>query len=352
MVYKRFRTSAGMSININSLVLHLTERCNMRCKYCYVTHDNERMSKEVAEAAVDYLLQNCGQYARVTFFGGESLLEFELIRHITDYAYSKSRPVMLDIITNGTLLTDEFFDYAETNKIHISISYDGLLNDSNRVNEDNKPLLDIAKYQDAIRKHEITSAGVIDVNNVGIWHDNVLHLRELGFKSMDFFINYSSPWQVEHVEIMRREFFKIAKTYVKWVKGNDKVRIAKIDDMVRAYSSKFGISKTRVRRDLVYSVAVNGDVFPYASAVGNKNLLLGNVVTGMNQTLLNKINSMGFVKGCEECSINDACVAAKGNIITDAIEPYAFPIACNGYKIGFDVADYVLNELFQRPEED
>jgi len=311
-----------------------------------MTHGNERMSIEIAEAAVDYLLQECGDYARVTFFGGEPLLEFELIQHITDYVRRKStRPIMLDIVTNGTLLSDKFFEYADINGILISISYDGLLNDTNRINEHMKPALDISQYKEAIEKYSITSAGVIDVNNVDIWHNNVLHLKELGFKSMDFFINYSSPWKAEHVEIMRREFFKIAETYVKWIKNGDKIRMTKIDDMVRAYSSKFELSKTRVRRDLVYSVAVNGDVYPYASAVGNKNLCLGNVVTGMNQTLLNKVNSLGFVKGCEKCSINDACVAAKGNIITDTIEPHAYPIACHGYKIAFDVADYVLNAL-------
>jgi len=311
-----------------------------------MTHGNERMSVEVAEAAIDYLLQECGSYARVTFFGGEPLLEFELIQHITKYIRSKANhPVMLDIVTNGTLLTEEFFEYAQANSILISISYDGLLNDTNRVNEHMKPVLDVARYKDAIISYGITSASVIDIHNVDIWHNNVLHLRDLGFKSMDFFINYSSPWKAEHVEILRREFFKIAETYVQWIKDGDKVRMTKIDDMVRAYSSKFELSKTRVRRDLVYSVATNGDVYPYASAVGNKNLRLGNVVTGMNQELLNKVNTLGLVKGCETCPINDACVAAKGNIITDTIEPYAYPIACNGYKIAFDVADYVLNAL-------
>jgi len=344
VVCQRFREC--LSMDINNLVLHLTEDCNLRCKYCFMTRGSGRMSVEVAEAAVDYLLQECGNYARVTFFGGEPLLEFELIRHITEYVRSKaSHPVMLDIVTNGTLLTEEFFEYADANGILISISYDGLLNDTNRLNENMEPVLDISKYKDAISKYGITSAGVIDVNNVGIWHENVLHLRDLGFKSMDFFIDYSSPWNSGHVEVMRKEFFKIAETYVKWIKAGDKVRMTKIDDMVRAYSSKFGLSKTRVRRDLVYSVAVSGDVYPYASSVGNKNLCLGNVVTGMNQTLLNKVNELGFVKGCEKCPINDACVAAKGNTITDSIEPYAYPIACNGYKIAFDAADYVLNEL-------
>ena len=333
-------------MNINNIVLHLTEQCNLCCKYCFMTHGSERMSVDVAEAAVDYLLQESGKYARLTFYGGEPLLEFEMIQHVTDYIRRKSnRPVALDIVTNGTLLTEEFFEFADKNGIYISISYDGLLNDTNRVDEDMKPVLDIARHKDAIAKYGITSSSVIDVNNVGIWHDNVLHLRNLGFKSMDFFINYSSPWKAEHIPVMRREFFKIADTYVKWIKDDDKVSISKIVDMVRAYSSKFGLSKTRVRRDLVYSVAVNGDVYPYASAVGNKNLCLGNVVTGINQTILNKVNTLGPVKGCEKCPINDACVAAKGNNITDTLEPYAYPIACHGYKIAFDVADHVLNAL-------
>jgi len=311
-----------------------------------MTHGVGRMSVEVAEAAVDYLLQECGDYARVTFFGGEPLLEFDLMRHITEYIRSNaSRTVKLDVVTNGTLLTEEFLEYADMNHVQISISYDGLRNDTNRVDENMNPVLDIARCKDAIDRYDITSASVIDVDNIDIWHDNVLHLRDLGFNSMDFFIDYSSPWKAEHVDVMRREFFKIADTYVKWVKDGNKVRITKIDDMVRAYSSKFELSKTRIRRDLVYSVAVNGDVYPYASAVGNENLCLGNVVTGMNQPLLNKVNNLGFVKGCEKCPINDACVAAKGNIITDTIEPLAYPISCHGYKIAFDVADYVMNEL-------
>ena len=333
-------------MDINNLVLHLTEQCNLRCKYCFMTHGSERMSAKVAEASIDYLLKECGEYARVTFFGGEPLLEFGLIQHIVDYIRAKSsHPVALDIVTNGTMLTEEFFEYADKNGIHISISYDGILNDSNRIDEDMNPVLDVSKYKDAIAKYDITSASVIDVDNVGMWHDNVLHLRDLGFKSMDFFINYQSPWEAKHVEILRREFFKIGETYVKWVKNNDKIRMAKIDDMVRAYSGKFGLTKTRVRRDLVYSVATNGDVFPYASAVGNMNLHLGNIVTGMNQQMLEKVNTLGMVKGCEDCPINDACVAAKGNIITDSLEPHAYPIACNGYKIAFDVADYVINAL-------
>jgi len=307
------------------------------------------MTVQVAEAAVDYLLENCSNYARVTFFGGEPLLEFELIKHITCYIEKKAkRTVNLDIVTNGTLLNDEILCFAHDNNIHIGVSYDGLLNDTNRVNEDGNPVLVIDDLTDVIMKFKMSSLSVIDVNNVNIWHKNVLRLKELGFKAMNFFIDYQSHWKAEHVKLLRREFFKIADSYIQWAKNGDKIDITKIDDMVAAYSSKFGLSKTKVNRDFVYSISVNGDVYPYASAVGNENLNLGNVVSGMNQERLEKVNNLGFVKGCEKCPINDACVAAMGNNITDELEPIAFPIACHGYKIAFDVADLVVNELLKK----
>ena len=65
----------------------------------------------------------------------------------------------------------------------------------------------------------------------------------------------------------------------------------------------------------------------------------------MNQYLLEKVNNLRFVNGCEKCPINDACVAAIGNNLTDEPEPFAYPIACHGYKISFDAANYVLSKL-------
>jgi sulfatase maturation enzyme AslB (radical SAM superfamily) len=182
---------------------------------------------------------------------------------------------------------------------------------------------------------------------VGGLYENVVHLKELGFRDINLFLDYSSKWEPKHAELLRTAFERIAEKYVEWLQSGDHVRINKIDDMIACYASDFGLSKTKVCRDMAYSVDVDGNVYPYASAVGNENLCLGNVVTGMNNDRMERVANMGFVKGCETCLINQACVSAIGNFITDDLQPAAHPIACAGYKISFDTADWIVNKLME-----
>jgi radical SAM protein with 4Fe4S-binding SPASM domain len=165
---------------------------------------------------------------------------------------------------------------------------------------------------------------------------------------MNFFLDYSSHWKAEHVKLLRTAFERIAEKYVEWLESGDRVTINKIDDMIACYASDFGLSNTKVRRKMAYSIAADGNIYPYASAVGNEKLCLGNVVTGINSDKIEKVNNMGFVKGCESCVINNACVAAIGNIITDDLKPHAYPIACHGYKIAFDATDWIMNKLLDK----
>ena len=307
------------------------------------------MSEEIAFAAVDLHLASSKEFARITFYGGEPLLEEPLIRKVTEYVKKKSdKPASFRIVTNGTLINDSFLEFAEKHNIKIAVSYDGLKNDDNRVNENGCALLDISRLSDAITKYRLTSSSVITTENVGILYENVVHLKELGFRRMNFFTDYTSNWKAEHVEQMRFAFERIAEKYVEWLISGDRVRINKIDDMLACYVSDFGLSPTKVHRSIAYSVAVDGNIYPYASAVGNKNLYLGNVVTGVDDDMMKKITNLGFVKGCETCVINNACVAAIGNYITDDLQPAAYPIACHGYKIAFDTADWIVNRLLER----
>ncbi|MCL2529030.1 MAG: radical SAM protein [Coriobacteriia bacterium] len=331
---------------MDNLVLHLTEACNMRCKYCFMPPGSRRMSEEVAVLAIDLLLASGKDYARVTYYGGEPLLEEPLLRTITECIKAKSHiAVHLGIVTNGTLINDSFLEFADEQNLKISVSYDGLKNDDNRLSGDGLALLNISRLRDAIIKYQIISSSVITPTNIGILHDNVVNLKELGFRHMNFFFDYSATWKLQHVELLRAEFARIAEKYVEWLKSGDRVYINKIDDMIACYASDFGLSKTKVQRDMAFSIAVDGNVYPYASAVGNKNLCLGNVTTEINWDKVNKVTNLGFVRGCETCVINTACVSAIGNIITDDLLPYAYPIACHGYKTSFDTADWIINKL-------
>jgi len=64
-------------------------------------------------------------------------------------------PVGIGIVTNGILISGSFLEFAEKYNIRISVSYDGLRNDDNRLTEDGCALLDVNQLSDAITKHNL-----------------------------------------------------------------------------------------------------------------------------------------------------------------------------------------------------
>ena len=121
---------------IGNLTLQVTQQCNLRCDYCVYsgkyytrTHSNKRMSFEMAKKGLDFLLSHSSacEELRVGFYGGEPLLEFELIKRCVEYmeTQTKDKAVHYQITTNGTLLKGEILTYLIEKKFEITISFDG-----------------------------------------------------------------------------------------------------------------------------------------------------------------------------------------------------------------------------------
>lgn len=130
------------------ITLQLTQNCNFRCKYCIYSeessarqrsHSTERMSWEVAKKAVDFLWAHSVDSKRVNvgFYGGEPLMEFQLIQRVVEYSEERfsGKELTFNITTNGTLLNDEMIHYFQAHDISLMISLDGPkeINDRNRV---------------------------------------------------------------------------------------------------------------------------------------------------------------------------------------------------------------------------
>ncbi|EMS69068.1 radical SAM protein [Ruminiclostridium cellobioparum] len=123
---------------LDQVVLELTERCNLRCGYCiYGTqyeqkrdHGEIDMSKEIAEAAIDYLKAHGdpNKSVALTFYGGEPLLKFDLLKYCISYAQkiiSKDR-LTFSLTTNLTLVTPEIAAFlASVKNLNIVCSLDG-----------------------------------------------------------------------------------------------------------------------------------------------------------------------------------------------------------------------------------
>ena len=127
--------AAPRAFPVSSLYLFLTQTCNLRCVYCYGEGGEygERgvMSEATALAAVDWLLANSFEEksVRISFFGGEPLLNFPLLQRVVAYAKDEAalrgKEVRFAVITNASLLTDEIVAYIAEERIGPQVSFDG-----------------------------------------------------------------------------------------------------------------------------------------------------------------------------------------------------------------------------------
>jgi uncharacterized protein len=116
--------------------LHLTDRCNLRCSYCYLPHVREDMSLETGCAAVDAIFRSATLHGykiiKLKFAGGEPLLQFPLILELHAHARELAKIHGIDleevVLSNGTLLTEQMARTLKSLNIRLMISLDGLGN--------------------------------------------------------------------------------------------------------------------------------------------------------------------------------------------------------------------------------
>lgn len=137
---KIFPSVPEKTFPIQRIVLNTTNQCNLACGYCYeysddkiaTTKDKPKfMSDLVAKAAIDTLIkESSGRKAlHVTFFGGETLLNFPLMKESVQYATHEAatigKSVDFSLTTNATLLTEEIADFLAEYRIGVTVSIDG-----------------------------------------------------------------------------------------------------------------------------------------------------------------------------------------------------------------------------------
>lgn len=112
---------------IRLLVLRLTERCNLRCAYCYAARDEEEPFDMDADTALRAVELCCppGGTLRVQFTGGEPLLKLELMEAVAAFGRESGRRLLLSVQTNGTLLTAEACRRLNAIRCGVGVSLDG-----------------------------------------------------------------------------------------------------------------------------------------------------------------------------------------------------------------------------------
>ena len=153
---------------VKALCLHIAHDCNLACKYCFADegeyHGQKRelMSLEVGKQAIDFLIENSGNRVNleVDFFGGEPLMNFDVVKEIVAYGRSKEKAAnknfRFTLTTNGMLLNDEVIDFCNREISNVVLSLDGRkeINDMMRPTRNGKGSYDIIvpKFQKFVEK--------------------------------------------------------------------------------------------------------------------------------------------------------------------------------------------------------
>ena len=121
---------------VKALCLHIAHTCNLNCSYCFASqgkYHGERalMSYEVGKRALDFLVENSGtrRNLEVDFFGGEPLMNFDVVKQLVAYARSiekeKNKNFRFTLTTNGVLVDDDVIEFSNKEMSNVVLSLDG-----------------------------------------------------------------------------------------------------------------------------------------------------------------------------------------------------------------------------------
>lgn len=302
----------AMPFPLNTIVLNVTNQCNLACTYCYEYGEDKivdtahgRQSKFMAETtareAVDLLLKESGRVAHMTFFGGETLLNFPVLKSTIAYARARAaevnKSIDFSLTTNATLLRPDIIDFLAENEIGVTISMDGPqeLQNRFRVFHNGAGSYEVVapKIKELLRKHRTRPIGArvtltsetIDVQRI------YRHLtEEFGFWEVGFAPVTTSPQQQYAIsdagfDRMLGQFRELGREFLEHAVENRHHGFSNVKDTLeeihkgvsKAYPCGAGLG--------LLGVSTDGDVALCHRFAGSDTHKLGTVKTGIDRTL-------------------------------------------------------------------
>ena len=341
-----------------SIYLFTTNRCNLNCKYCYEKNRTGDMSEETMKQSIDWLINQHDERIRsrpdqeiaLTFFGGEPLLNFPVVKYGIDYAYKKYKEdglkVGLYILSNGTILTDEMIDYFQEVlrrkglSFFIQVSLDGCKesHDKNRIfaNSDKGSFDKIIENTSRLSKimpNLIIRQTVVPENVRNLSRD-FSSLINTGAKICNLTPIVEGDWSDRNIDIYLEELEKCVRIFVEHPNSKD-MNFNMVHSVISRMEDKQFNSYKGCRAGVrLAAVTIDGDIYPchrFAAYKDQFDYKIGNVKTGIDfesdnfKKVMDMHNAPSRCNDCIAVSCN-RCYATNLSMLRD---PKASPD--NGY---------------------
>ena len=291
---------------VKALCLHIAHDCNLACRYCFAGQgeyngESALMSAETGKKAIDFLIKSSGnrRNLEVDFFGGEPLMNFEVVKEFVAYGRSLeekyNKKFRFTLTTNGVLLNDDVLEFANKEMSNLVLSIDGRkeLHDYMRPSRNGKGSYDIIlpKFIEAAEKRNQTDyyvRGTFTHFNTDFDKD-VIHLADLGFKQISVEPVVADPscdYAItdDDIDKICDSYDRLAKEMLKRQKeGNGFNFFHFMIDLSGGPCVAKRLSGCGSGTEYL-AVTPWGDLYPCHQFVGNEKFLLGNLDEGINRT--------------------------------------------------------------------
>lgn len=371
LLYSReqFPMAPGFKRTVKALCLNVAHDCNMRCQYCFAAqgeYDGKRemMPLEVGKAAFDFLVRESEgrKNLEVDFFGGEPLMNFEVVKSLVDYGRelekTHQKHFRFTITTNGLLLDDEKIDYINQNMDNVVMSLDG----RKKINDTMRPLpggggthdLIIPKFKRLIEKRgnrQYYIRGTFTAENADFFED-VRHMSDMGFENISVEPVVTEPdkpyaLKEEQLDLIYRQYEQLAED----LSENNTYRFFHFNvNFDQGPCMLKRISGCGAGLDYL-AVAPNGDLYPCHQFVGNEEFKLGDVYHGISEEAVRKTEEFAHANALvkDDCRIcwakyycSGGCHANAYNMNKDLMVPYR--MGCKMEKKRIECAIYLYGK--------
>lgn len=365
---------------LKAMCLNVSHTCNLSCEYCFAKggkyHGPEAiMTWDVAKSAIDFLLENSGAHFNldIDFFGGEPLLNWNLVKKTVDYARSKEeeyhKHFNFTLTTNGVLLDDEKIDYLNENMKNVVLSLDGRKekHDEFRKTLDGRGSFDkiVPNFQKLVKNRgdkEYYMRGTFTANNLDFTEDIKTYL-DLGFKrtSLEPVVGNSEEdyaLKEEHLPRIYEEYEKLADMLIDAVDKDDKfIFYHYMIDLNNGPCVYKRISGCGSGSEYM-AVTPTGDLYPCHQFVGNEDFKIGDVFNGIKrEDLISnfKKNNLYSQEKCRDCwaqmYCSGGCAANNYNAGGDINKIYDY--GCKVFKKRIEMALAVkIHEFLKESEKE
>jgi uncharacterized protein len=342
--------------------LAITLECNLACDYCYIQKNNSKMALSTAKNAIDFIFENCGKYNKmdINFFGGEPLLEFDLIKKITDMIQARSSfdrdRVAISVVTNGTIFSKDVADFLIKKNVVLCISCDGpqIVQDKLRHFPDGRGSSAIVErnIKQALSIFPLTPINAVySPENLKLLPQVVDYLTMLGARNIYLSPNISSKWTKKEEEMLPKVYNAIGKKYVTFYNNGVPRYISLIDGKI-AVILRGGykpLERCRMGKG-EYAFAPSGNVYPCERLIGSDDGMehcLGNINNGsINEKACQEISGAALNKECLTCGLKDYCMNWCGctNYHSTGSYNMVSPFMCASEKAAINAAfDVILS---------